>query len=222
MLYPGRLDNAQRQIRLLTVSEHDENGLLSCNIRTASLDDVSRPFTALSYVWGEPSITEAILVNGKTFEATTNLELALRSLRGDLNGKSLWVDAICINQQDIEERSQQVPLMRLLYSRAERVIIWLGQEDLAIKILMKEMENFESWSLFNTRGGINDAAAKPRHLTLLKRTAVFAAIARRPWWERVWVRIPKQFTFPPHRLPRVSGIGIAVGDLEPVRRLRVA
>lgn len=84
-------------------------------------------YEALSYVWGDPRSVCSILVNEKAFPVTHNLFLALKHLRLPYNERKLWVDAICINQEDVEERSQQVQIMQKIYWRARRVIVWLGE-----------------------------------------------------------------------------------------------
>lgn len=86
-------------------------------------------YEALSYVWGSPSTPLPIQVNGSPFLVTENLEAALRQFR--LRGTTpriLWIDAICINQSDIGERTQQVQQMDAVYRGARGVLVWLGRE----------------------------------------------------------------------------------------------
>ena len=89
-------------------------------------------YMALSYCWGDARITREIIVNDYCIHVTVNLEAALRQLRGChciKQGFKLWVDAICINQSNFEERGQQVSRMRNIYSSAAHVVIWLGADD---------------------------------------------------------------------------------------------
>jgi len=107
-----------------------------------------RAYTALSYVWGDASVTKDIIVNGVSFAVTANLELALRQIRKSFGEVVLWVDAVCtsslrrdsldyeflisraaINQKDITERNQQVLRMTDIYSKAQRVIGWIGLDE---------------------------------------------------------------------------------------------
>ncbi|BAE65807.1 unnamed protein product [Aspergillus oryzae RIB40] len=86
-------------------------------------------YQALSYVWGSEVKPESIILNGCIFHVTTNLHVALSHLRNSLFERILWVDAICINQDEEDqghEKSKQIPLMRTIYAQAERVIVWLG------------------------------------------------------------------------------------------------
>ncbi|ORY00747.1 heterokaryon incompatibility protein-domain-containing protein [Clohesyomyces aquaticus] len=103
-------------------------------LRTVSLD-LNPDYTALSYVWGDRSEKRNIAVDGDIFSVTKNLEyLEHRQIR-----PALWIDAICIDQGSSDEKSSQVPLMARIYSKARRVIVWLGpgsdSTDLTIRML---------------------------------------------------------------------------------------
>ncbi|KAN0116731.1 Heterokaryon incompatibility [Hyaloscypha variabilis] len=88
-----------------------------------SLDQ--RPhYEALSYVWGTEKAPDPILLDGQPFYITENLKDALIMVRqGSQKERVLWIDAICINQNDLSERSAQVRQMRQIYSSAERVLV---------------------------------------------------------------------------------------------------
>ncbi|KAG0558621.1 hypothetical protein KC19_10G041500 [Ceratodon purpureus] len=133
-----QLSQARREIRLLEIRSpsHPKDHKMSCLLHTVSLSDNPR-FTALSYVWGDPSITESIDVNEQTVPVTTNLGAALRHAvfhwSSTFPSQSpstfrLWADAICINQKDVGERNQQVRLMGSIYTSAELVLSWLGKD----------------------------------------------------------------------------------------------
>lgn len=115
------------QIRLLQIISTAPH--IECNLKAADLDD-EITFDALSYVWGDPSITTDILVNGKRVSITKNLSTALEYAREHLHRRNpdlwIWADAICINQTDIPEKNQQVPLMRNIYAQAGTVFCWLS------------------------------------------------------------------------------------------------
>jgi len=75
---------------------------------------------------GRPKEQHHITINNHDLQITTNLDSALRHLRKPHNAIRLWIDAICINQADTNERSEQVRQMRDIYMYASKVIIWLG------------------------------------------------------------------------------------------------
>lgn len=119
------LDLEQSQIRLLNLLPGNERQRIECALFTATLEEKGFTYEALSYTWGSKHTTDTILLDGKPCLVTSNLNDALRRLRHPDESRILWVDAICINQQNDTERSQQVGLMRRIYSQASKVVIWL-------------------------------------------------------------------------------------------------
>ena len=114
-----------RNIRLIK-AEPDFKTTLEINLVEHSLESVK--FEALSYVWGNQATKRQIKCNGQIMSIGSNLldvfcERARRQSIG-----FIWVDAICINQNDKHEKTRQVRMMRDIYEKAERVIIWLGKE----------------------------------------------------------------------------------------------
>jgi len=85
-------------------------------------------YEALSYVWGSPTAKTPISCHGKDLLVTPNCIIAMRRLRNEKKQRVLWIDAICIDQSSMNERSQQVGLMGDVYSKARRTILWLGEE----------------------------------------------------------------------------------------------
>lgn len=84
-------------------------------------------YIALSYVWGDPSLTEEIIVDGHKIPITYSLYSALRQFQCDAFGEeTIWVDALCINQADDAEKSAQIRNMREVYHNAGNVRVWLG------------------------------------------------------------------------------------------------
>jgi hypothetical protein len=122
--YSG-LDFARREIRLLHLLPGIWEEPLRCNLQVVSLNDQPH-YQGLSYAWGKPGVVKTVQLHGKPFEVTVNLWAALRRLRRPHHELILWIDAACINQKDLEERSYQVSLMGEIYSSASEVLIWLG------------------------------------------------------------------------------------------------
>jgi hypothetical protein len=83
-------------------------------------------YEAISYVWGDPNNQASISVENSSLNVTINLELALRYIRLKDEKRLIWADAICIDQSNIEERGQQVQLMKDIYTLCTRDLIWLG------------------------------------------------------------------------------------------------
>jgi hypothetical protein len=85
------------------------------------------PYTALSYQWGKDKRHVPINVDDGNVLVTANGDAALTQLRKTNGVNYLWIDAICINQDNIDEKGFQVAMMDQVYSKAESVIIWLGE-----------------------------------------------------------------------------------------------
>ncbi|KAF5660278.1 heterokaryon incompatibility protein (het-6OR allele) [Fusarium heterosporum] len=112
--------------RLLTINPPDHVcSLISCTLQHSKIDNCP-PYEAMSYTWGEEKATDTILVNGGRFALRPNLFSALKSLRKTDGPRTIWIDAICINQKDEWERNHQVWQMNNIYSHAAVVNVWLG------------------------------------------------------------------------------------------------
>jgi Heterokaryon incompatibility protein (HET) len=126
----GPLDPRSNEIRLLKIERSlRSKAPILCHLQVVSLDDASLPeYAALSYCWGDGSADKPIDCDGATIWITEDLLDALRSLR-KLTRKYLWIDQVCINQADLEERGSQVQLMRRIYPGAVQTFLHLGHSD---------------------------------------------------------------------------------------------
>lgn len=177
--------------RLLTTLPGSGDDPLVCRLRSADINAYAT-YDALSYTWGDHNDKRMILVNAEPFSVTTNLEDALRALRLSDRPRELWVDAICINQADLQEKAAQIPEMGHIYRNAHRVVIWLGKRneytDYAINVAKADTTAMHlRWSV-KTKQYEDDP-----HLDLQssKQGEAFAKgledLLLRPWWTRVWV-----------------------------------
>jgi hypothetical protein len=132
-LYP-QLDPGGRTIRLIKLLPGEFSAPVHCQLVEKRLSS-TLSYKALSYSWrngdGDDSSRDdvTILCNSKPIQISPNLYAALRRLRSPHSALSIWVDAICINQQDDAERARQVGLMRDIYQRSDEVCIWLGESN---------------------------------------------------------------------------------------------
>jgi hypothetical protein len=174
-LLPQEGDNI-RLLRLLP--DEDEAAPLHCELRNHSLSTLgtrTHLYEALSYVWGNPNETLPINVNGSQIPVTVNLHSALLHLRDRSIERIIWVDAICIDQSSNEERGQQVQLMAKIYSKAHRVIVWLGKEDADTKGALEDIYLAANEELMVRSG------KEINHESILN-------LLQRPWFQRIWVR----------------------------------
>ena len=121
------LQNHRNSIRLPDFSPGGERDRRRGTLRTLSLE--TRPdFSALSYTWGVSTESNDICINKLySITVTDNLFRALKHLRWKIKKRTLWIDAICINQCDVEERGRQVSIMGSIYRSASSVLVWLGE-----------------------------------------------------------------------------------------------
>ncbi|KAE8452941.1 hypothetical protein EG329_012128 [Mollisiaceae sp. DMI_Dod_QoI] len=123
------LEQSRKQIRILKLLPGPAESPVLCELSLTDLcSDDHAGYEALSYCWGNTSNSKAIQLSGQEFKVTSNLYAALKRLRHQYEKiRTLWVDAICINQQDPIERTWQVQMMNHVYAKASRVIVWLGE-----------------------------------------------------------------------------------------------
>ena len=120
-----RLKLSGRFMRLIQIQGGAKNSVLSLRITQYALH--RRPaFVAISYTWGSPGDARELRVNGRPFKVRVNLWNLLSHLRQRGESRFLWIDALCIDQQNLEERSFHVNMMAEIYEQAEMAIVWLG------------------------------------------------------------------------------------------------
>lgn len=103
---------------------------------------------------------------------TVNLHAALVRLRDHSLERYIWVDAVCINQADEEEKRYQIQSMARIYGQANRVIVWLGEEEDDSSQALETIRSVAESGLTNVP---------------MNRDAVLALV-KRPWFERIWVK----------------------------------
>ena len=170
------LDKQSSQIRVFTLLPSvSKRATLEGRLAVEQLSEKPE-YEALSYVWGTTPQDNIILVNDTKFLVARNLFEVLLELRHSTESRGLWIDAICIDQANVLERTHQVNQMRSIYSAASRVLIWLGESDAdtreAMTILQDCREN--EWPLPEDKPAL--AILKPGVEELLSR----------PWFNRVW------------------------------------
>ena len=206
-------------IRLLPRNIASQSREICCEISLVSLNG-NPSYHALSYTWGDPNVTGHILLDGAAALAVTeNLESALQHLRPSPNEEPLciWIDAISIDQQNNDEKSWQVGMMRDIYKDAKDVLVWLGpaadNSDNVLNglekvgrrvcdylVLMNWQYKFASMKWFSREfPGLNLGPDDPTLEQLLPNFGIddtpdatipataTATFLVRPWWRRVWV-----------------------------------
>ncbi|KAL2039473.1 hypothetical protein N7G274_007745 [Stereocaulon virgatum] len=130
------------------------------------------------------------MIQGVQWPVTVNLEAGLRHLRHRSVPRTIWIDAICINQRCTEERMHQVQLMKTIYGDATVVRVWLGEKENRSKEAM-----WASEQIARERNVISLMKSKVINNQDLKKLLI---LLQRPWWSRVWVLqevvLPKKVT----------------------------
>lgn len=164
-------------IRLLRLGPpEDETAPIKCQLFNYSLGESDkRPpqYEALSYVWGDPKKTLPIFIDEHRFSVTENLHAALWRLQ-ERSIEWIWVDAICINQRDQQERGHQVRSMAKIYGKANRVLVWLGE------------------AADNSDRAFEEIRARKKCLDSTDNEIIqqaVLALIQRPWFRRIWVRV---------------------------------
>ena len=121
-----------RSIRILTLHPSaDSQAPLRGDLAVQSLDDSNKseePYEAISYVWGDSSRSASLYCSSAALGITQSIHDALVRIRLPDAPRRLWADQVCINQNDVAERSQQVELMNLVYQNATQVLVWLDPD----------------------------------------------------------------------------------------------
>lgn len=126
------IDEAAQEIRLLTILPGTfDSDIRVCLRATPFTEDSDLEFEALSYVWGSPEDPVDIFIGETiyhTLSVTKSLAEALSYLQYDDTRRVIWIDAICVNQKDMDERTSQMKRMADIYRNASQVVVWLGPE----------------------------------------------------------------------------------------------
>ncbi|RYP29122.1 hypothetical protein DL767_006892 [Monosporascus sp. MG133] len=203
-------------IRLLRLMPHkDKEAPIQCQLFEYPLQEPGQGihlYEALSYVWGSEGNQQPIYIqsdnkgdnssaspstgNNRRFLVTANLHAALSHVRDRLLERVLWIDALCINQKDNDEKGRQVQYMAKIYANAIRVIVWLGEaasdSDQAFEALRKVAKTQRAPPTID----------KPTQKAIL-------ALLERPWFQRIWYeRSLSETNLPETSLPRTFSLNI--------------
>jgi hypothetical protein len=169
---------------------HVEILSLASYVDDSNAQQIVKPFDALSYAWVDNlslEDTKLIYIDSCPFEIRNNLHSALVNIFANWYLDRIWVDQICINQEDIPEKNQQVALMSKIYKSANEVHIWLGTLD---KTLMKPTQALLRY--FNLAWPRSISIAETLYLVPKDRSqsdtweAALSSICERQWFQRTW------------------------------------
>jgi len=156
----------------LDSSEVTPSSAISVRLHVTSLVDAP-PYTAVSYVWGEPSPTKQILLDGEAFTIRENLWNLLNRLRSERHQGYLWIDALSIDQTNNLEKNHQVAIMGSIYRQARTTIAWLGSAT---------MDVAEGWKILESQSSHMSISLEALH-----DNPGWRFIWANPYWTRIWI-----------------------------------
>ncbi|KAH7312664.1 heterokaryon incompatibility protein-domain-containing protein [Stachybotrys elegans] len=183
-IYRPLSDN--RTIRLIELLPGVPSDVVRTRLLTVPLQDTP-PYFAISYVWGDIDRESVnIECNGHVIGITQNLHWALRRVRLPSTVRMLWADAICINQNDLIERSTQISFMGDIYAGARQVLVCIGEpptvgDDVAVGMLVQCVASSDVMSK-NLTAEENDLLASQ-----FSHWKALASLMSSLWFSRAWV-----------------------------------
>lgn len=199
------LDRRRREIRLVAILPGKWSKTVHCTLSIASLNDAPA-YEALSYTWGDANDTVPICVNGQPFNATRCLWHALRRLRCTKKRRVVWIDALCINQANDEEKSWQVASMGDIYRLCQEAVLFLGESEACMDDVTSEVpptcesarKAFEIIGMFaplkppGCVGSLPCYERTPESTLVISEeykshVAALDVLCKSRWWSRIWV-----------------------------------
>jgi Heterokaryon incompatibility protein (HET) len=176
---PLRHNDSLRLVQIHPV--HDDAAPIRCTIRRYRLSDPKLKYYAISYTWGESTFKVPIFcpTDAETLHVIENCHDTLRRIRREYADQLVWIDSLCINQQDLIERSVQVRIMDKIFATATRVVVDLGEATPGSDYLFEELAEADECEMLT--GGFCRPLPNRRVVREL------AELFKRPWFQRVWV-----------------------------------
>lgn len=156
---------------------------IHCSLELVGLGEGNAPcpYTAISYHWGDFT-KKTIILDGARVEVSDSAYQALLGLRPYWSYKYFWIDQLCIKQDDLSDKEQQIPLMADVYKQSSRLIIWLGRAEegwLAVNVIHRVWV----WSRLRASNGLETdviVSSQEARKALIK-------LLLHPWFSRTWV-----------------------------------
>ncbi|TRX93544.1 hypothetical protein FHL15_005516 [Xylaria flabelliformis] len=194
-----------RTIRLMQLHPGNETDPIHLSLVTTALDSVP-DFESISYCWGSEQDKCQVICDGANLSITNSLYTGLAYFRYADRPRTLWADAICINQADAVEKSSQVLLMPQIYSQATRTLAWLGVANdpvfgtVSPRVADSIRQAFQLLPELNPEDAL-DIAAKSKAIYPISQQlraegkpnildhdwSLLTALLARPWFRRKWV-----------------------------------
>ena len=173
-VYP-KMHVYERRIRLLYIAPRHTTADLVCQLKVFELATAPQ-YSAISYTWGEPSAKGILLVNDKKLVGRKNCWYALRQARRSQMSEWYWIDSVCINQEDLDEKSFQVAMMGDIFRKASRVLACIGPHMERSEQMIAQLRNLSGQPASSRTFVDHDIEA-----------ATVESFQTRAYWQRVWI-----------------------------------
>ncbi|KAJ3533159.1 hypothetical protein NM208_g4422 [Fusarium decemcellulare] len=177
-----------KEVRVLQLAAGTDE--IHFTLQTVNLDTAPK-YEAISYCWGGQEKTKIVYCEGKTLQITNSLFTALRQLRQSDGPRALWADAVCINQDDNDEKSSQVKLMSDIYYKASQILIWLGEDTTGLAGVKGSID--EALNLLPPTAYEGEELLKNSREYFARPTELYtewtsiSSLLDRPWFGRKWI-----------------------------------
>lgn len=178
-------DGCIRLLRILPPIGNET--IIACELITAKIH--TSTYKALSYVWGSPTDCNTIVLNDCLWQVTQNLFRFLEKASTTFAGQNIWIDALCINQSDVEERNQQVRMMGDIYTQATEVLVWLDEavDDIEILQGLPTLHQRQGMPSEPSQQSLNAAIQWHRVMSSGRAKEILSMIASHAYWRRMWI-----------------------------------
>jgi len=181
--------------RLLHLKPSAEEGSeIHCDLVPYAVDSAP-PYYSLSYTWGPDDNLRWIEIKGKPTGIRSNLWSALNRFRKPQEEICMWVDALCINQESIPERNQQIAIMSRFYAESQETLVWLGDSAdddrgaLSLFPVLKRIAGHEDLSQeeYFLASSFRKTPLNIRQVVIYVTRIILRLCHERPYWKRVWI-----------------------------------
>ncbi|KAI1169349.1 HET-domain-containing protein [Nemania serpens] len=191
------LDRDQNGFRLLTVFAGREEETLQSHLTHVTLGDPAVVYETISYCWGDSTVRDSITVDDYVVDVPASAVAALKCMREAEEPRIVWIDSICINQTDLDERAYQVGMMADIYRSAKGNLVYLGESDertgdalemierLYQEIRRKTSDFSEFHNSMRHYLNVGNYADDKLECGLDERALV--SVFERPWFQRLWI-----------------------------------
>ncbi|RYP20409.1 hypothetical protein DL765_002785 [Monosporascus sp. GIB2] len=192
----GLFRDNDKSIRVLTLASGRPNDPLIGTLEAVDVDSAGS-YEPISYVWADPGPQDCeyqIYIRDADGERLLKLSggsifAALRRVRLPDRERRVWADQICIDQNNVEERSEQVQFMNKIYKNAKHVLVWLGEENKkgeaeSTFTLIRKLDELRNEA---ARGRPNDQSIRKLEHLVEKNKETLHALTNRKWFKRGWI-----------------------------------